>query len=124
MFLFTYGSLKKGFKYNGFLNGSFIDNAKTKFKYSMREYCDSGFPYLIKEEDFHIYGEVYEINLEELQTLDMLEDHPKFYRREMIDIILENETTLKAYCYFLSEKIIDNKKPFDNWTIDMENRGS
>ena len=120
MFVFVYGSLKKGFKYHYLIenNSVFIGEAKTKDKYSMSEYKDHGYPFLSKKECSQIYGELYEIEC--IDDLDKLEGVPTHYYRDQMEIIC-SDIKYKAEAYFLVEDIeIDNN--INKWTLEMENK--
>lgn len=51
----------------------------------------------------HVQGEVYEIDEKVLVNLDILEDHPKFYIRELFEVQALNETSekVKAWIYII-----------------------
>lgn len=96
-YVFVYGTLRKGFG-NHFLlkNSKFIGEAITKEKYSLYA---SGIPYVVKVPKTHIKGEVYKVDSETLKSLDQLEGHPNFYKREEIDVLVNN-SPIKAWIYF------------------------
>ncbi len=92
LFLFTYGTLMRGYGNHRFLNEedgtcNHIGKAKTIKPYAM---FASGVPFVNPNiERTHIYGEVYRINTEEaLNALDRLEGHPDWYVRTTIDVEL------------------------------------
>ena len=96
-YVFVYGTLRKGFGNHHLLkNSKFIGYATTKEKYSL--YVD-GIPYVVKIPTTQIKGEVYEVDRDTLNALDELEGHPNFYKRELIDVIV-NGKTIKAWIYF------------------------
>ena len=97
IYVFVYGTLRKGFGNHYLLRDSkFIGYGITKEKYSL--YVD-GIPYVVKIPNTQIKGEVYEVDKHTLDELDELEGHPDFYRRELIDVIV-NGKTIKAWIYF------------------------
>ena len=51
----------------------------------------------------HIRGEVYEVDASTLARLDELEGHPHEYRREVIQVVLDDDSLLKAWIYFYPE---------------------
>ena len=51
-----------------------------------------------------IAGEVYRVNDETLTDLDILEGHPRTYRRELVEIVLEDGTEITAWMYFYPVK--------------------
>ena len=97
IYVFVYGTLRRGFENHYLLkNSKFIGYGITKEKYSL--YVDS-IPYVVKIPYCQIKGEVYEVDKNTLIALDELEGHPDFYRRELIDVIV-NGKTIKAWIYF------------------------
>ena len=97
--VFVYGTLRKGFEGHSLLSASrFRGRAKTKEKYAL--YMGE-FPSVFKQEKISlIFGEVYEINKKTLKLLDDFEGHPDYYTRELIDVILEDGSSLQAWIYF------------------------
>ena len=96
-YVFVYGTLRKGFRNHYLLSSSkFIGYGMTKDKYSL--YAD-GIPYVVKIPNTQIKGEVYEVDKNTLDVLDDLEGHPDFYRRELVDVIV-NRKTIQAWIYF------------------------
>lgn len=97
----VYGTLKQGFGNHRLLkDATFIGEGKTKDKYRL---CVSGLPYMIKGE--HSAGknavvELYDCNPLEMYNLDILEGHPRFYKREKIDVLV-NEKVYNAWVYFV-----------------------
>jgi gamma-glutamylcyclotransferase (GGCT)/AIG2-like uncharacterized protein YtfP len=82
MYVFVYGSLKKNFHNNDLLsNAEFIGNGVTDSKYFMINL--GNFPGVISGFS-KISGEVYKINFEILQDLDILEGNGDFYQRHEI----------------------------------------
>ncbi len=105
--LFVYGTLKKGFHNHPYLaNSKFISTAKTAKKYPMIQ-TNPAFPYLIYQsgKGHQIHGEVYTIDYKTLLEIDALEGCPTHYKRDVIEVILENKQKIKSWCYFLAEKI-------------------
>ena len=104
--IFVYGTLKKGNHNHGFLDGaSFIGEAWTKKEYTLLEDHYVGLPYVIKDESYSIQGELYEVDKYTFMTLDNLEGHPHFYKRELVECFIPelNHTEMKAWLYFLQE---------------------
>tara|TARA_Y100000389_G_scaffold198239_1_gene234373 strand:+ start:4697 stop:5104 length:408 start_codon:yes stop_codon:yes gene_type:complete len=99
--VFVYGTLKSGGEIRG-LNtfgegATIVGKAKTKFPdYHM---IDLGaFPGVILKGTKYIQGEVWEVDDEAMEQLDMIEGYPEFYDRQ------QTQTTLgKAWMYYLSK---------------------
>jgi gamma-glutamylcyclotransferase (GGCT)/AIG2-like uncharacterized protein YtfP len=105
--LFVYGTLKKGFDNHSYLrNSQFVAEAKTAKKYPMIT-KNQAFPYLINQarKGHHVQGEVYVVDYETFIEIECLEGHPTHYIRNEIDVQLENKDIIKAWCYFLADKI-------------------
>lgn len=101
--LFVYGTLKQDHSNNRLLKGAeFLGTAKTLEKYSLYE---SGIPYVIKGETVsHIYGELYRVDELTLKIIDSLEGHPRWYRREEVEVLTGDCITVTAWLYFYPEK--------------------
>lgn len=97
--LFVYGTLKRGYGNHHYLSESeFLGKAITKKRYAL--YSD-GIPFLVKEPPVsRIKGELYEVDSETLENVDLLEGHPSVYRREKIVVILEDGREVEAWAYF------------------------
>lgn len=124
IYIFTYGTLKRGFSNNHFLNDAlFVSNSITCEKYSMYPCTNNMFPFLIKSEKKHqIKGEVFKTNSKKLlDDLDYLEGYPNLYLREFINVKLENNSIVKALVYFKNEdthlNTVDYSKPINEWKI-------
>lgn len=100
--IFVYGTLMTGFENNHLLsNSELLGKAITADKYKMTARF---IPYLTKKDgDTHIFGEVYEVDEQTLRSIDNLEGHPNWYKREQIPIMLKGSTIL-AWCYLNEEK--------------------
>jgi len=96
--VFVYGSLKKGFGNHPYhlSKANMIGEAETLPQYSL--FSLGSFPGVIKGGVTSVQGELYEVDREELRSLDQLEGHPGFYQREVIDTS-EGE----AWIYLLPE---------------------
>lgn len=126
MYLFTYGTLKKGFCNNSLIRElEFIDTAKTIEKYQMYPCSNYAFPFVIKSEKNHqIVGEVYKLNSKkDLDLLDELEGYPSLYIRETIKVELSNKKNIEAIIYLKNEDeykdFIELNKPILEWTKDI-----
>ena len=106
MYVFVYGTLKKGFENEHFLSSAkFIGKGITKSKFPMVSIIKA-YPYVINDEGYghNIQGEVYEIDDKILKRLDALEGYPEHYDRKstMIDV---DSNLYKTIIYFIKKKI-------------------
>ena len=119
-YLFIYGSLKRDFKnhYKIKDKAKFLNSCKTEDLMSLYRYKNFDFPYLTKTPKEYIYGELYEIednNL--LKELDKFEDCPNFYKREKIKIMhYMSMSYVEAWAYILNEKIVEKDISLDIWS--------
>ena len=97
----VYGTLKRGHgNHRAYLEDSkFMGRGKTKDKYPL---VVSGLPYLIekKGKGHNVEVEVYKVDDETLNRLDILEGHPDWYKRKQIDIKLTTGAVVSAWIYF------------------------
>ena len=114
--IFVYGSLRKGFPNHYFLEQEcqFIGLAKSVEKYSMtanefivRFGAKRAIPFVSKEPETEIMGEIYDVPNNVLKLLDLLEKHPYWYKREQVDLELVdqkdeegNPKIINAWLYF------------------------
>lgn len=99
MYLFAYGTLRKGRSNHGYLsNSTYVGNFITSCDFSL---IISNLPFLVKRRSKSgVRGEVYKIDSNTLKNIDRLEGVPDFYNREVITVINEETgETLEAYAY-------------------------
>jgi gamma-glutamylaminecyclotransferase len=110
----VYGTLRGGLSNHAYVkHHGFLGAGKTVEKYTMRA---SGIPYVGKEPRTRIDVEVYEVvGKSEIEAIDRLEGHPHWYKREEIEVELEDGTILKAWLYFMesTSKIIETGNYLD-----------
>ena len=103
--LFVYGSLMKGFFNHHYLKNALflkVDRAKPLYSlYNLGEY-----PGLLNEGDMAVEGEVYLIDEATLRWVDTLEDYPRMYTREDIEL----ESGEHALTYFIKKTSDEFKK--------------
>jgi len=111
--VFVYGSLKKGYhNHNYHLDNSIhLGTAETLPQYTL--FSLGSYPGVIKDGIHSIKGEMYEVNEDQLENLDMLEGHPGYYKREVIET-----SEGKAWIYLLPEDQYPDVVPIEdgNWT--------
>ncbi|CCH48337.1 gamma-glutamylcyclotransferase family protein [Pseudodesulfovibrio piezophilus] len=101
--VFVYGTLKRGFANHYFLrNAHFFGMAKTVKMYGL--YVDE-FPSVYAWDAVSpIRGEVYDIDMLTLRCLDGVEGHPRFSRREEIEVLLDSGQLLWVWFYFYPQR--------------------
>jgi gamma-glutamylaminecyclotransferase len=91
-YLFTYGTLKKGYRNHGLiadqpLIGCGYTTARNFIMYNERA---AAFPIAMFTSDHttghRIYGEVYRVEVEDIRTLDQLESNDVLYKRYKLEI--------------------------------------
>lgn len=95
--IFTYGTLKKGFRAHNLLTDShFLCSVKTHPRYHIYEI--GGFPgMVVGNDDGGVQGELYEVSDEVIEALDGYEGVPDLFTREQIE--LESGTIVWAYIF-------------------------
>jgi len=111
MYVFVYGTLKRGFSSHDLLeDSSFICETRTKEEFAMVDL--NLFPGVIKNKKIsRIQGEVYDLDTNTLKQIDMYEG--KWYSREKVEL----EAGFTAQMYFLI------KNPFDLQDIKVIEKG-
>ncbi|QDP63165.1 MAG: putative gamma-glutamylcyclotransferase [Prokaryotic dsDNA virus sp.] len=101
IYVFVYGTLKKGFGNHHLLNKAecLDDRARTQEYYSM---TGSGVPFVHHSpKKTMIKGELYKVNKNTLHMLDGLEGHPTWYKRQKVWVVDGYGGPLaKAWLYF------------------------
>lgn len=120
VYLFVYGSLKRGFENEHILDkAKYISKATTVRKFAMYEAKGGKFPYLLKERPLnYIEGEIYKIARKDLiKKIDIFEGSPDYYTREAIEVKSRSfETNKRAFTYFYTnKKEHKNKQPITKW---------
>lgn len=120
----VYGTLKQGFGNHRLLkNATFIGGGRTKDKYRL---CINGLPYMIRgehEDGNNVVVELYDCNPFEMYNLDLLEGHPRFYRREKVDIVLDGDgESYSSWVYFVSDNPhYNNGEYVESYTGEISN---
>jgi len=92
--VFVYGTLLAGEPNHRLLaNAELVGAAVTKPVFAL---ADLGFfPAMVEGGDSAVRGEVYEVDSPTLARLDVLEGHPRFYKRRQV--VLADGTTAETY---------------------------
>lgn len=100
MYLYCYGTLKKGRHNHGYLaESTFMGNFITSDAFSL---IVSNLPFLVRRRSRFggIRGEVYKVNPDVIRRLDTIEGHPDYYHRELIKVYNEDtKEALEVYAY-------------------------
>ncbi|XP_050669300.1 putative gamma-glutamylcyclotransferase CG2811 isoform X2 [Leptidea sinapis] len=110
--VFVYGTLKRNEPNHHWLTkpengtGKFLAEGTTQKKYPLIIATKYNIPFLLYSpgDGHYVKGEVYEVDDTMLSKLDILEDHPKWYIREIDDIVVKkdgSEEVIKCWVYFL-----------------------
>lgn len=114
----VYGTLKIGKGNHSLLSSSiYMGTARTK---DLMRLCVVSLPYLVRgesEEGKNVLVELYYVDDSTLASLDRLEGHPVYYKREKMkftpeESIFSNE--VEAWVYMVDERY-DNKKYYDEF---------
>lgn len=101
----VYGTLRKGYGNHSYLNSAtYIGSGHTFDKYRM---TGSGIPFLLQGKNAkgssNVRVEVYSVNEWQLKSIDRLEGHPQWYKREKIGIRLDNDIVIGAETYIIND---------------------
>ncbi|XP_019868611.1 putative gamma-glutamylcyclotransferase CG2811 isoform X2 [Aethina tumida] len=111
--VFVYGTLKTGEPNHYWFDKDkegyykFLFNAKTKEKFPLIIATEFNIPFLLYSPGSgqNVMGEVYEVDDKVLAKLDILEEHPDFYVRELYDVVRsdgDNEI-VKVWIYMIKK---------------------
>lgn len=101
-YVFVYGTLRQGGSNHHLLrNAQLMGLARTTEFYAL--YRDV-IPYVVQGREISpILGEVYQVDQETFEQLDLLEGHPDWYVRERKVVRLESGEELGAWIYFFPQ---------------------
>lgn len=99
--VFVYGTLKSGmYFHDAYLGGdksNFVGPAVTTKDYTLYV---RGLPFMVREtSDTGVKGELYEVDESVLASLDELEGHPIFYKRDIIEVNDKDGKKVLAWGY-------------------------
>lgn len=120
VYLFVYGSLKKGFENEHVLDkAKYISKATTVRKFAMYTSKGGEYPYLLKDKPLNnIKGELYKIARKDLlNKIDIFEGSPDYYTRESIEVKSRSfDINKRVFTYFYTNKKDHKKKqPITEW---------
>jgi len=102
--VFVYGTLRAGF-WNRFLLGGAKRAGRGRTSERFALYVGR-LPYAIRSEEVHqVVGDLYEVDSRTLTDIDNYKGHPDWYRREMVEVTLEDGTVHSAWMYFYHTRI-------------------
>lgn len=129
VYLFVYGSLKKGFDNEHVLDkAKYISKATTVRKFAMYASKGGEYPYFLKDKPLNnIEGELYKIARKDLlKKIDIFEGSPDYYTRESIEVKSRSfDMNKRVFTYFYANKKDHKKKqPITEWkktiSFDMD----
>lgn len=104
----VYGTLKKGFSnyYSYLTKAVYVGRGNTQSKYPL---LVSGLPYLVDKKGIghNVVVDVFKVSDAQLDDIDRLESHPRWYQRKQIPIKV-NGNLIKAWVYFNPQQIKAN----------------
>jgi gamma-glutamylcyclotransferase (GGCT)/AIG2-like uncharacterized protein YtfP len=101
--VFVYGTLRRGYGNHYLLEegARLLDLARTAQAYALYAL---EIPFAIKDQAVStLRGEIYAVTPECLARLDELEEHPTWYRRELVEVVTDQGDNLQAWLYFYPE---------------------
>lgn len=106
--LFVYGTLQHGQSRNYVLGDLMFEKA-TLINFRKIEPPSLGFPFIIRENNSKVRGEVYfNVSRHLFNHLDMIEGEGRLYHRIIVEVQLDSGKEVKAYTYYPSEILIRN----------------
>ena len=117
----VYGTLKfKGSNYYHYLMDSeLVGSGYTKDEYPL---IINGLPYLLSKKGVghNVDVDVFLVNEQDMAEIDILEGHPKWYKREIIPIELNDGNIVNAWVYF-NDSVEDDgnhHKTYESYSYD------
>jgi gamma-glutamylaminecyclotransferase len=98
----TYGTLKKGESNHHYVRSAkYVGRGKTSQRYPL---VINGLPFLYKEAGvgYQVEVDVFKVSDSRLERMDALEGHPRWYKREQVDIEV-NGKVLSCWVYFMTD---------------------
>lgn len=101
--ILVYGTLRKKYGNHRLISHcEQIGTGWTKKKYQLTA---SGIPFVHPNKPVHqVRVEAYKVPMEDMPSVDGLEGHPEWYKREEIDVILDDGQEIKGEIYFNTDE--------------------
>lgn len=98
----VYGTLREGYGNHTLIASGNTDKVGKGLTVGFHTLTASGIPFVKKDTgETRVVVEVYQVNdIETLNRLDSLEGHPRWYKREIEKVELEDGSTVDAWLYF------------------------
>jgi gamma-glutamylaminecyclotransferase len=109
--LFVYGTLKRGYANNErcIKRAPFVGEAFSVGNFQMR---NIGFPVIWEDEKgTKVSGEIFEITRAQRDRCDILEGHPRMYKREAREFLLNDGKIVTAWVYIYQNPKYVEKAP-------------
>ena len=108
--LFVYGTLKRGHRLNGILDGQkYKGEYHTAPNFDILDYADGSFPIVIpKENGYSIKGELYEVDEEVFRLTDAIEIGAGYTPIQILLMPGDIETTIYVHTDELNLELSDN----------------
>ncbi|MFX1392639.1 MAG: gamma-glutamylcyclotransferase family protein [Promethearchaeota archaeon] len=104
--LFVYGTLQQGQSRNYILKGLSYEKAILS-DYKKVEPPSLGFPFIIREKEAIVEGEVYfKVPESLLEKIDTIENEGVLYHRLIVKVKTDKEEKVEAFVYYPSEDLI------------------
>ena len=76
-----------------------LKGKKLAFNKKSRKDPRIGYASFVDDENFNLYGALYEVNMNAIYSLDSYEMYPHYYRRLMMEVETEDLGTVEAWVY-------------------------
>lgn len=103
VYLFVYGTLMNCRSNHRLLAGARYIGKAVLEGFGM--YKVSSFPGIIRKPGSMVIGEVYKINEDTLNKVDILEGEGFLYNREVVTVFVEGKETIKAFTYVWNGRV-------------------
>ena len=105
--VFVYGTLMKNKRNHHYLNNATFISSSFIEGYFMFDLCT--YPGIAKSKyNSKVYGEVYKVDKQTMDKLDELEEVGYLYKKEEINVTLDNGQIVKAFVYeYILSKFIE-----------------